>query len=178
MKTRVFLSGFFCFLLTIACHRTEKINTIISDEATGDSIFIGYGTVDILKHEIFRDYYVAGLNDYRPSDSIIDSLRMVLKNVTFRVIMGSWDTRSRKVVPQFFNVLFSVGSYDPAIRSNVELIGVDRAMKAGEVDLSGYKVKRLPLIIVYRSGEETGRVQGKVSYPMEKVLFDILKKKK
>ena len=47
-----------------------------------------------------------------------------------------------------------------------------------EVITSAYKVKRLPLIIVYRSGEETGRLQGKVSEPMEKVLFDILKKSK
>jgi len=178
MKTRVFLSVIFCLLLTVACNKSKRFNTIISDEATGDSVFLGYGDADILKHEIFREYYVAGLNDYQPADSLIDSLRTVLDNVTFKVIMGTWDARSRKVVPRLFNVLFSVGSYNPAIRSNVELIGVDRAVKAGDIDLSAYKVKRLPLIIVYRSGEETGRLQGKVSEPMEKVLFDILKKSK
>ncbi|HBZ66195.1 MAG TPA: hypothetical protein DEO70_05100 [Bacteroidales bacterium] len=165
-------------LFVLSCSKTEKLNTIVSDDATGDSIFLGYGTVDVLKHDIFRKYYVDGLNDYHPADSLIDSLRPALKAVTFKVIMGTWDTRSRKVVPQLFNVLFSVGSYDPSSQSNVELIGVNRAMKAGNIDLDDYKVKRLPLIIVYRSGEEAGRLQGKLSEPMEKVLFDILTKKK
>lgn len=162
----------------VACSNRTDLNAIVADDKHGDSVFVGYGTLEVLRHDIFREYYVAGLSDYRPDDSMIDTLREALRSVSFKVIMGTWDSRSRVVVPRLFNVLFSVGSFDPTQRANVELIGLDRLRKAGDIDLKPFKIRRLPLILVYRDGEEVGRLEGKIAKPVELALVEILNHKK
>jgi len=178
MKNLFVLFALLSLIGLYACSNAGDQNAIVADDRHGDSVFVGYGTLEVLRHDIFRDYYVAGLSDYHPTDSLIDSLRGALESVSFRIVMGTWDSRSRIVVPRLVNVLFSAGNFDPTQRSNVELIGLDRSGKAGDIDLKPFKIKRLPLILVYRNGEELGRLEGKVVKPMELALLAILNKKK
>lgn len=178
MKNRLIFPALILFFVVAACSKPAGLNQIVADDTAGDSVFVGYGTVEVLKRDFFRDYYVSGLDNYRPSDTLIGQLRPLLDQVRFRVVLGTWESRSQKTVPLLFNVLFSVGNYDPTLRSNVELVGVDRKMGAPDVDVKSLNVKRLPLIIVFRGDKEIGRMSGKINKPMEQALLDILNNSK
>lgn len=174
MKIRNCIVAAIIALTFSACSPSGTSNKVVADELTGDSLFVGYGDASVLRHDIFRKYYIAGLNDYHPTDTLLPHLRELLKPIRFKVVLGTWESRSQRVIPQLFSVLFSVGNYDPTQRVKVELIGVDRNLKAPGIDLTDLSVQKLPVIVVLRGKNEIGRLQGRMKQPIELALFQML----
>ena len=75
-------------------------------------------------------------------------------------------------VPYFFRML-DLMQYDP---SKVLLIAVNRDKKARDMDLSKYKIERVPTFIIYDKNEnELGRIVETPRYSLEEDLLEIYK---
>ncbi len=159
----------------LACKQEKVYNQIVKDEVTGKDMYVGYVTVEGLKGEIFRDAYIRGLNEYVAHDSTVQAFKLLLNDVTFRVIMGTWCSDSDEEVPRFLNILYNA-EYDVLNPANFELICVDRDKKAPGIKVAKYKAEKIPTFIVYRKGKEIGRIVERFKSNPETDLLEILKK--
>jgi thiol-disulfide isomerase/thioredoxin len=132
----------------------QDINKVIVDEAKNQELLIGQCNRDGLHAKVFADYFDEGYNSYVPDAEIVKKLKKLKKNVEVVIVMASWCHDSKVQVPHFYKLMDQVGVKD----SNISLIAVDRSKTAGDVDVSGLDVVRVPTFIFYKDGREIGRI--------------------
>jgi hypothetical protein len=102
-------------------------------------------------------------------DSITASkIKGTLNNITIAIVMGTWCSDSRKLVPKFFKILDYLKFSDGKI--SILTVGRNKKGKANETD--SLKIELVPTIIFYRNGAEIGRI---VESPKETLERDLLK---
>lgn len=94
----------------------------------------------------------------------------VASDITFTVFGGSWCEDTQFLLPKFFKVLHESGFNDQF----VHLYLVDRDKKSLEGEEEGLHITKVPTIIVYRNGNELGRIVEVVTNTIESDLVEIL----
>ncbi|RAL20731.1 hypothetical protein DL240_15550 [Lujinxingia litoralis] len=82
------------------------------------------------------------------------ALGQVAPGAQVKVVLGTWCSDSVREVTRFWEAL----ELAPQVPFGVEYVGVDRKLGGGDVDLAGLDIIAVPTFIVYRDGEEVGRV--------------------
>ena len=126
-----------------------------------------------LQQEPFSKWFNENYAAAHPNDAVLSKIKPLLKDKKMTIVMGTWCSDSRMWVPYFFRML-DLMNYDD---EDVKIIALDRDKTADGVDMSKYKIERIPTFIIYdKSGKELGRIVESPRYSLEKDLLEILNK--
>ena len=152
-------------ILTIACSTQQgvnkgvensntKINSVVVDTDINKEILIGYVNEDGLKNYSVFTYADMHYKRYNVDNDLTETIKENSKDITIKVIFGSWCGDSKVNVPAFQKIIDSSG-YD---KTRIKYIAVNRKKKGGNVDISDLKIKYVPTFIFYRNDKEIGRI--------------------
>lgn len=114
---------------------------------------------------------------YQPDPAVISGLReeTLISELRFLVVLGTWCSDSREHVPAFLKTAGRAGL-------NYTLLGVNRKKECpgntGEAwkDCASWNIEYVPTIIVYRNGNELGRMVETPVVSVEADLLNIIRK--
>jgi len=115
------------------------------------------------------------LNRYKKTSAdnqTAKSLAEVKPGARVDVYLGVWCSDSVREVTRFWQALDAAGD----VPFDINYIGLDRRFDAGEVSLDDLNIRAVPTFIVYRDGEEVGRIIERAPKGIETELLAILVK--
>lgn len=121
----------------------------------------------ILQHD---QRWYAAYSDASVDQQAAEALAKVAPGAEVDVYLGVWCGDSVREVTRFWKALDVAGE----VSFEVDHIGLDRQFEAGEVSLEGLDVIAVPTFIVYRDGEEVGRVVERSPENIETHLLGLL----
>ncbi len=155
--------------LVMSC--SPKKNQIVFDEAANQNILYGFATTEIFSDPQFSSWYSNEYSTYLPNNSFVDSLGHLLDDVSITIILGTWCKDSRREVPRFIKLINSLNF--PL--NKLTIIGVNRTKESPEAGVPKGFVEYVPTFIVYRAGNEIGRIIESPNESLEKDLYLIIK---
>jgi thiol-disulfide isomerase/thioredoxin len=159
------LSVLFSTMLT-----AQNKNKIIVDDQLNKEILFGMCDRKGLTSDVFAEHYFKYQKDYTIDTATILKIKELKKGVEIVTVMGSWCYDSKMQVPRFYKIIDEAGFRD----SKLKLIAVDRDKTAGDVDISGMDIQRVPTFIFYKKGREIGRIVESPTSTLEKDILLIL----
>ncbi len=112
-------------------------------------------------------WFAKNYNAYKPAMSVIESLSEH-KKCSVLVVLGTWCSDSRELVPELFKVLDLLG-WD-----QVELIGVDRSKKCSSVDITPLNIEYVPVIMLFKDKKLKGKIVETTKKSVEEDLLELL----
>ncbi len=131
-------------------------------------MLVGKVTRADLAQPPYGEWFQEEYNSYELDTVTLDSITNRDFNMT--IVLGTWCPDSRREVPRMYKILDYLGVPD----SNLTVICVDRDKKAGQVDISGLNIERIPTFIVYIDGREKGRIVERPQMSLEIDLKNIV----
>ncbi len=144
------------------------------DSITGQKIFQGIISEEILNNESSFNWMHVNLSNYKP-DSLTNSLLHNHKDsIHLLIFLGTWCEDSQQILPKLFTLLRK--SNIP--KEKISLLGVDRQKKTLGYLSEAFQISRVPTILVLKNGLEKGRIIEYGKYGnIEKDLAEILSQK-
>ncbi len=170
MKNRILLLASLLFAGSMLMGQSK--NTIVTDSKLNKDVLVGSCNRNGLKMDLFGKYYATQYAAYRPSVKLIKKIAQKIDKTKMTVVFGSWCSDSRIQVPRLYKILDKTGYNE----NNINLIAVNRSLRALTMDISNLDIKRVPTIIVYQDGKELGRIIESPKKSLEKDLWKIVKK--
>ncbi len=134
-------------------------------------IITGPTTLDALIASDHRAWFDKNYQAYQPDISVIQSFPVSEKNISIKIVAGTWCSDSRILLPQFYKVM-DMWQFN---HQNIELIFTD---KNKQVKMKGFRKLRIdyvPTLIFYNSkGKEIGRIIEQSEGTIEKHVLKIL----
>jgi hypothetical protein len=157
-------------LLLILFSKTysQDTNKVIVDPEESEPMLIGYCTREALEDTAFSGWFNSNYDSYEPDSSALDELRGNIGNAGITLVIGTWCSDSREVIPGFFKVIDMLGYSSERIK----MIAVDRDKKTEGDELEGLNAEYSPTIIFYRDSMELGRI---VEFPEETIEQDMVR---
>lgn len=153
---RFILIGFFFFTIRIA--NAQMNDTIILLGQIKES--------ELKSYSWFEKHY----DNYNPVTSTLDSIQSNLKDIHFKVVLGTWCSDSREQVPALIK-LFETLKIN---KESIEWIGVDKKKKCPTPDIRKLKVEYVPTVFVYRKKKLIGKIVEQPEATLELDLLRIL----
>lgn len=169
MKTALWFT--FLLLAVPLFMPAQELNTTIQDPRFDIPILYGYCDRQGLSEGDFGEAYKTEYEHYTPAKKWLRKLKKQDIDYTITLVLGTWCHDSQEQVPRFYRVLDDAGIPE----ENMKVICVDGYKKAGEIDLSGLDIERVPTFIFYRNGQELGRIVETPEKSLEEDLFNIVK---
>jgi thiol-disulfide isomerase/thioredoxin len=182
MKNLLFL--LFCFLI-ISCNGKKKeiisesknemieeivINQTIKDTVDDENMLIGIINKKGFSQEPFSNWFDTEYNAYTVNDSIVDSIKPLLDNVSLHVFMGTWCEDSQRETPRLYKVLEAIEFNN----NPFEIIAVSRDKDTPKHLEEGKNIEYVPTIIVLKDDKEIGRIVESTIDTLEEDLHAIL----
>ena len=141
---------------------------ITTDEKNGEPLILGYCPASAMNDSVFFNTWTSEYNNYQPDFETLDSLEGKLKEVTIKIVFRSTCSDSREQLPRLFKILNEL-NYDV---NSITIIGVNREKQGLSNEAEGLEIEFVPTIILYKNGNEIGRI---VETPVESLEKDLLK---
>jgi thiol-disulfide isomerase/thioredoxin len=109
---------------------------------------------------------------YTPDATAIATLKTRLGGYDMVVVMGTWCEDSQNLVPKL-NTVLQLAGYP---LDSVRMFGVDRSKDALNGEKAKYAIEKVPTIILYKDGQEAGRITETVQKSIEADLAAIVSK--
>ncbi|MEE9152136.1 MAG: thioredoxin family protein [Thermoplasmata archaeon] len=119
-------------------------------------------------HPEFR----ANLGLYKPNENSLDEIRANVKGLKIKIFCADWCPDCRMQLPRFLSVVLALGEENISI----EFIEVDRDKKDELGMAERMNVLAVPTFILFRDGEEIGRIIERPKDSMEKDIAGIIKR--
>lgn len=163
----LFLCLSFLFVMnTQAQPRYEQIR----DKDTKDLIYKGQiGFEDLIKEPEFK-WFNKGVDAYEPDETVIAYLKQHLKGYEIVTLIGTWCEDSHNMVPKLYKVL-KMANFPMKAHT---MYALDLAKKGQFKEEQKYGIESVPTIILYKNGEEAGRIVETVLESVELDLRDIV----
>ncbi len=161
------------FLSLLASTFAQDVNNKYMDPKLEKMVLIGYCDKGGLQEGDFGIYYEKQFETYESKNSVVKKINAITINGGIEIVcvFGDWCSDSKLQVPRFYKLLDELNF--PL--TNTKLIAVDRTKKAQSLDISEYKILRVPTFIVYFNEQEIGRIVETPNKSLEKDLLKILK---
>jgi thiol-disulfide isomerase/thioredoxin len=118
-------------------------------------------------------WFSEGYEKYIPDSSNVNQLKKILPGYNFLVFAGTWCGDTKKLLPAFYRVAdLAEVSHD-----KIELYLLNHDKKSPRHLERQYKVKAVPVIIVFKEGKEIGRIIETTEVSIEADLLKIVKYK-
>ena len=160
---RAFL-GLMIFVPIITCAQ-DKNQTFI-DEDSGKKMLTGYCTREAFEDSAFSWWWNSEWEMYEVNDETLAPLKEKMDAITITIVMGTWCSDSRREVPRFYKIIEKLNFPEEKIK----LIAVDRDKKTESIDIEELDINFVPTFILYRDGEEIGRI---IEAPQESLEIDM-----
>ncbi|MDP4282294.1 MAG: thioredoxin family protein [Bacteroidota bacterium] len=172
-KSFAFILFLLLFLSLPVLAQEKKFNRVVFDEKANINILLGYCTRDSLERGLFSSYFHPEYDNYAEDPVCDAALQKELSgDITITLVMGTWCSDSREQVPRFYRILDNAGFSS----DKVTLICVNKEKKGGDVSLEELNIEKVPTFIIYRKGNEAGRIVETPAESLEKDLILILGK--
>jgi hypothetical protein len=176
MKTYLIPILFFLFAVTLGAQGSTDANklknTIVVDSASHQRILLGYFDRNVLQDTSFS-WWFNSVYDMKEVDSTTASTFInKIDNISIIIVMGTWCSDSRSVVPKLFKIL----DYIKFPEDKISLIAVGRKKKSLGHEIDNLKIDLVPTIIFYRKQQEIGRIIESPAESLEKDIAKILLK--
>ncbi len=172
MKFLILIS--FSFLLRTITFAQNSIicsvsrDTVVIDTSNHQRILLGFCSRHAFQDTSFSWWFNSVYDMYEIDSATALSFKNKLYNIKITIVMGTWCSDSRRVVPKFLRVLDYLKFPD----CNVSILAIGRNKKGGSKETDGMNIELIPTIIFYRDNLEIGRI---VESPKETIEKDILK---
>ena len=150
----------------------QEIKNIVIDERSDKPMLIGVCTREALTDSNFGWWYNSGYENYEVDENIYELDSAKLENISITIVLGTWCSDSRREVPAFFKILDALNF--PA--EKISLLAVDRNKQLPGNEIDDLEIEFVPTFIIYREGEEIGRIVEAPQETLEIDLFAIIKK--
>lgn len=144
----------------------QDYNKKIFDEEKGDTLLVGYCTREVFDDSLFSNWFYEEYDFYKPEFEDINQLQFLLNDISITIVMGTWCSDSREVVPAFYKTMDEL-NYDTG---NITLINVDRKKQSQGDEVKELDIKFVPTFIIYRGAVELGRI---IESPIETIEVDL-----
>lgn len=149
----------FCF----SCATTKQ--NVAKKNKKGNLVGITYKKQ--LLEKPFSNWFIKEYEKFTVDDSIVNSIKKHLKDVTIKGFIGTWCKDSKREVPRFYKLLEEAKfNFE-----NLELISLNTKKKAKGLEKNN-NLYFVPTFIFYKKGKELGRF---VEFSVESIEEDILK---
>lgn len=138
----------------------------IRDKDTKDLIFKGQISYYDLENEPEFKWFNKGANAYEPDTAVIKYLQQHLRGYEIITVIGTWCEDSHNMIPKLYKVLRQA---DFNMKMHT-MYALDLAKKGQFKEEEKYGIESVPTIILYKNGEEAGRI---VETVMETVELDL-----
>jgi hypothetical protein len=143
-------------------------DTIVIDTSNQQRILLGYCNRQAFQDTSFSWWFNSVYDMYEIDSITALKLKDKIDNIKITIVMGTWCSDSRRVVPKFLKVTDYLKIPDHEV--SILTIGRDKKGRANETD--SLKIELVPTIIFYRNEKEIGRI---VESPKETIEKDVLK---
>lgn len=166
MRSLLLLLFTLFFMDTHAQPRYEQYR----DRDTKDLVFKGQISFEDLQKEPEFKWFNRGVAAYEPDEAAIKYLRQHLRSYEIVTLIGTWCSDSHALVPKLYKVLKRA---DYPMKLHI-LYALDIEKKGPFKEEEKYKIQHVPTIILYKNGEEAGRIVETVSETIEAELSAII----
>lgn len=149
----------------------QDMNKLVIDERTEKPMLIGQCNYEAFTDTNFGWWYQSGYTEYEINESAIDDLNLNPEEITITVVLGTWCSDSRREFPHFAKLMDLIGFP----REKIKIIAVNRSKVTEGDDVAELNIEFVPTFIVYRNGEEIGRIVETPELSIEEDLVAILK---
>lgn len=117
-------------------------------------------------------WFYTGVNRYDANANMVNYIKTNKDKIQLVALVNTTDDASKKLLPAFYKVMILASVPEESIH----LYGADNSGNTGNAVADGYKVKRVPVILVMRDGKEEGRISGSPRQTVEDDLAQIIMK--
>lgn len=117
-------------------------------------------------------WFYTGVNRYSANTNMVNYIKTNKDKIQLVALVNTTDEASKKLLPAFYKVMILASVPEESIH----LYGADNSGETGNAVADGYKVKRVPVILVMRDGKEEGRISGSPKQTVEDDLAQIIMK--
>lgn len=117
-------------------------------------------------------WFYTGVNRYDANANMVNYIKTNKDKIQLVALVNTTDDASKKLLPAFYKVMILASVPEESIH----LYGADNSGNTGNTVADGYKVKRLPVILIMRDGKEEGRISGSPKQTVEDDLAQIIMK--
>ncbi|WP_157986429.1 hypothetical protein [Chitinophaga alhagiae] len=117
-------------------------------------------------------WFYTGVNKYDVNANMVNYIKTNKEKIKLVALVNTADEASRKLLPEFYKVMILASVPE----ENIQMYGVDNSGNSGSEAADGYKVKKVPTILVLQNGKEEGRITAGSSGSVEENLAQILMK--
>ncbi|WP_336517487.1 hypothetical protein [Pollutibacter soli] len=158
------------FIFNSTFAQETKIYQKIKDHS-GNEMLLGKCDPSALKQEPFAAWYYSSWQNYTLDSITCNFIRPLLANKKLKLFMGTWCDDSRREVPRIFKMLeccnFPMENLELIMVSNADTLYKQSPLH----EERGLNILRVPTMIIYSNGIETGRI---VEFPMVSLEKDLL----
>ena len=160
------------FILFVGCNSKVKKEANVDNEDIEYVDLIGkFKRVELETHPYIKDSFNLNYTNYKVDEEVLKKIKPLLKrDISIKVIMGTWCEDSRLLVPQFFKVIDKLRFN----KRKIELIGLDNEKKSPDNYHEIYEILNVPTFIFYRKEKEINRIVEITIETLEKDIFSIL----
>ena len=142
--------------------------SVIEDE--NPEILIGEFARNDMQKGDFGGHFFNEYRKYIPENDVLDYLKNKIYNYNITIVLATWCHDSQEQVPRFFKILDNL-DYNT---NHIRIICADKSKSAGEIDISGLYIERVPTFIFYENDIEKGRIIETPDSTLEKDIYNIL----
>lgn len=164
LKVFIIISGFAFF----SCQSGNR--NIVFDEKANQDILYGYATPEVFLSEPFAVWYDDEYSNYETNSLLVDSLTQQIADITISIVLGTWCPDSRREVPRFIKVLNSINF--PL--EHLTIVGINRGKTCPKANVREGEIEFVPTFIIFKKGEELGRIIESPTLSLEEDLLRIL----
>lgn len=168
MKKLVILLLLSSVILNISAQNKTK-----EDSRINKKVLYGQLTLDAFAMNICSTWYAPEHDSYQANKSILKKLRKQnSKDISIRLILGSWCHDSHQQVPRFIKILEEINFPFDKLQMNA----LDSNKTSPDFDAKANNITNVPTVIIYRKEKEIGRIIESPKLSLEKDLLRILSK--
>jgi thiol-disulfide isomerase/thioredoxin len=150
----------------------QDVNFIIKDPLNGKPMLLGMCTREAFNDTSFSWWFNSEYKMYEVDSISLGKISDKIKNTDITIVMGTWCSDSRTLVPEFYKIL----DYFNYPSDRVKLIMIDRDKKGRDDEIAGLNIRLVPTFIFYYNGKEAGRIVESPAETLEKDMVVILNK--
>jgi len=150
----------------------QEVNFISKDPFNGKPMLLGLCTRDAFNDTSFSWWFNSEYRMYEVDSTSLAKITDKIKNTDITIVMGTWCSDSRTLVPEFYKIL----DYLNYPTDKVKLINIDRDKKGRDDEIAGLNIRLVPTFIFYHNDKEVGRIVESPAESLEKDMVVILSK--
>ena len=164
-----------------SCHTIQNIQTTqpvnqVGKDTRGNDMLLGKCTRDALEKAPFSEWFKKNYDEYKTDEAAVSDLKLLLKDKTITIFLGTWCGDSKREVPRMMKILEAIGFPEKKIHLIMVSNHAGMYKQSPQHEETGKNIIRVPTFIFYENEKEIGRIIESPIASLEKDMLKILKR--